>query len=1210
MFMELPVSGLHRLFHTTPSLLSSTSARTPTTLESVTEDAHTYDLLYPEPNTLRQTQHHAYPLKNGDPLSAALAATSHDDWGGLDIQSPDDVRIIIAQDGNVLAQQPRVLYDSQPPPPLPVGRQAYRSEGPEGGDIPGGLQATGIRRRNTSAQGSQQAPKSRHERRLSFAQSSQSQLTSPTSPSSPEAEFRGAFSNPKLRRASLRPATGGGESAQSRVARERREETEALLGCMFGSTGLPLVSSTKLHIKPAGSGVTSNGVTSPVALETPRGFPRRRTPLTRSTALEELHSLPPPGGPGLSETTDRNISRPNNSSIIITRIFSVDAANPVPLPDHVSTETKNPILASGPFQDQHLQELSAITAETEKAKQVKTPTYAVAIVLQLPADRHRSFPPSLHEATPVLGHSHDRLSQSPKQMGHWTWEDSTHQNGCISETDRDIENVIDHWNMLNRVASSLETVAQEKIRQLLRRAEANQARLPVQIPANAVNMHSYSKQKRLKQPSQRTIQLPCDALQQCTIIQKEAEMAGKRVALALKIRKVIAGQGRWGIWREEARWIERWAGKREQNFFFFNLLTAFLGTHTEWLDTLGPSWCRRRHTKQVHQSRRDVSIIQHRTVIVSSDKMAARRLIFLLSGFLPSTHFNSIQEEGNRPHSPWSCADYSQSPPSGISVLRQQSLRRTINRRQRGNRAVPNSKRHGRGASFSGQDLGFAQGLNSVVDSSVQQHGRRASDARSIRSLPLPISSSESTRKSSSTTTGTAIYDIPVPIPHFSSLSPESLLGTSAEARPGSSGSLASLSLKHTLTRSEGTDHSNTSTDSQSMSRWGSMISGFWSVRRGSSTDGSDALSSQDGLGISGVPRDRRGSRPMGKLAQMVEEIDRPLETRLGVQNSARALAATQGPTSVPSAPNLPEISTLPDHSTPAKNIPERPKIEHFPMKLSIDGNDGVVDVDLRMPNSFSSSFASSMSSPKATHTGASSFNESSLYGRNSSHEAFPSAPESMVDVAGWLKGYHQDFALQAVRPYKELKDDIIRSMRSEPIQAPPPSTGDPALMPWTEVCTTLIADAQDFSVTRLSLRRRAAPTSTSPTELPTTQLPTNASPAFEEEIVSEKIMDLDATLIDAVERVLAQSTHSSRAHSRTASPSRPDEGSALEVPRSECRRLVLGALEQVAKSVGEEQMGRGRDVRPGTQRERGVGLDSTLREGVRKWLNGGVGAV
>ena len=385
------------------------------------------------------------------------------------------------------------------------------------------------------------------------------------------------------------------------------------------------------------------------------------------------------------------------------------------------------------------------------------------------------------------------------------------------------------------------------------------------------------------------------------------------------------------------------------------------------------------------------------------------------------------------------------------------------------------------------------------------------------------------------------------------------------------------------------------------------MISGFWSIRRGSSTDGSDALSSPDGLGISGAPRDRRGSRPLGKLAQMVEEVDKRLQTRLGMQNSAKALAAPQGPTSVPT---LQETSTLPENSTPAKNIPERPKIEHFPMKLSIDGNDGVVDVDLRMPNSFSSSFASSMSSPKATHTGASSFNESSLYGRNSSHEVFPPAQESTADVAGWLKSYHRDFALQAVRPYKELKDDIIRSMRCEPIQTPPPSTDDPALTPWTEVCTTLIADAQDFSVTRLSLRRRSAPTSSSPAQSPSTQFTINSPPAMEEEILSEKIMDLDATLIDAVERVLAQSSHSSRAHSRTVSPSRHDERSAAEVPRSECRGLVLGALEQVAKSVGEEQMGRGRDVKPGTGSERSVGLDSTLREGVRKWLYGEVGMV
>ncbi|KAL9062260.1 MAG: hypothetical protein Q9157_009082 [Trypethelium eluteriae] len=50
-----------------------------------------------------------------------------------------------------------------------------------------------------------------------------------------------------------------------------------------------------------------------------------------------------------------------------------------------------------------------------------------------------------------------------------------------------------------------------------------------------------------------------------------------------------------------------------------------------------------------------------------------------------------------------------------------------------------------------------------------------------------------------------------------------------------------------------------------------------------------------------------------------------------------------------------------------------------------------------------------------------------------------------------------------------------------------------------------------------------------------------------------------------------------------------------LEVPRQECRKMVLGALEQVARSVQAEGKHRGGS---------NAAIDSTLREGVRKWLS------
>lgn len=1197
--MELPISGLQRLFHTGPSLSSAQSARKQLSLESVTEDAHTYDLLFPELSALRQTQNHAYPLRNGDPSSAALAANSHDDRGGLNIQTVRDVRIIIAQDGNLLGQQPKILYDSSPPPLSPVLRQGDGTEVSQSDEQRSPLQGMGLKRHNTGGQEAQTMSGPRHARGFSYGLNPEL-----ISPSSPEVEYRGAFSNPRLRRFGTRPVSSGSESLQSKIARERREETEALLGCMFGSTGFPMVSSTKLHIKPAGSSeVNSNAVNSPIAVDPISGRvpSRRSTPLTRSITVEDLHSYPP----RLSEDVDQTFSKSKNASMLITRLFPVDLADS----KTIQTPVAEASVATSTGESETVQESqnSASLAESEKAKQVKTPTYGIAIVLQLPPDRIRSFIPLVYTTTTAPSPHGNQLSHSPKGMDPSFGHEPLKPNEPSDNFDRNVEIVLDYWNIINRAISSLEVVLENKIKDLLINLETKYSRQPIWKPISEVGQFPKDKQKKVKQTSQQILYLPSNALQQSDVVRKEVDLVGKRVALALRTQKVIAGQGRWGIWREEARWIARWAGSREQNFFFFNLLTAFLGTHTEWLHLLGLRGFRRQHTRHAQRHRND-TILQQRTVIIASDKMAARRLVFLLSAFLPSTHINSTNEELNRPNSPWSNAAYSQSPPSGISALRQKPLRQTINRRQRGNRGGANLKVHERGVSFSDQDLPPSPGLISDVNRTAL-HSRRASDARSIRSLPLTISpTGDSTRKSSTTTTATIIPDTAVPIPHFSNVSPELLLGTSAEARPGSSGSFASLSLKHTLHRSEGTDRSNASTDSQSMSRWGSMMS-FWSTRRGSSTDESDVISSsQEGLGISGISRERRNSRPLGKLAQMVEEVETPPK-----RENAKISRGPSNPATIPLVEDM--LIQLPDQSTPARNIPERPNIEHFPMKLSVDENDGVIDIDLPMPHSFSSSFASSMSSLKASHTGASSFNDSSLHGRTSNPDSSVSGSGLTIDVVGWLKNYHQDFSLQAVRPYRGLDEEIRYSMRAEKNQESVPLlmplSNNPSVRPWTDICTTLVADAQNFSIHRLILRRRPALKSSTSN---------SATAAIEEEIVSEPIMDLDATLVDAVERVLAQSNQSSRtqsrthsrtssqAHSRTASPSHHDrhhrasDSPFLEVPRSECKKLVLGALEQVARSVGEEQEGRFYG-KPTEGKDRIV--DNTLREGVRRWLNG-----
>lgn len=1181
MFLQSSVSGLQRLFSTASSSLSPHTPRAQRQLESVTEEAHTYDLLYPEGETLKRGQHHAYPLKHGDPASIAAAANSSDDRGGLDIQSPRDVRIIIAQNANIHSSQPRIMYDSHPVISLPQARNGSSPETNEN-SRPRGGSLTGGTRRNSTNHRSHTAP---HSRQSSISQTASSIFNAPSSPLSPVSELGGLFGGAKTRH-NLRPATSDGETIQSKLAREEREEAENLLECMFGAAGFPSVSSTKLHVRPPKQTDADNNFRPSSAREpaSPGAFPKRRTPLTRSTTAEDLHCL----STSLSDEAHQPPPHSNTSSVLITRLFSVD-----PTGSHSTSNIPEGFHSLG--SDSHTHEDGPSKGKAEPSK---SPTYAVAVLLQMPVHRPRI-------STPSLGRFSGYSAISPRS---WSSEGPQRHSLLGTETSPNIDYVIGHWTMLIRALSCLEVAARYEIGNLLVETETPVLARPINGIPPASEKEPNFKAGKLKQPTRRTLQLCAGALQHCHSIRRLSERTANRIALALRIRKVVAGQGRWGIWREEARWVGKWAGGKEQNFFLFNLLTAFLGSHTEWLDSLGPSRYKRRHAKQSHNSYSEINSIQHRTVVVSQDKMAARRLIFLLSAFLPSAYVG-FQADGNsnQLEASWSNMAYSQSPPSTFPTNRQRSLRRTMNRKTGASRASPHITSHARSVSFSDAEL-FANDDSPTEDQSTQPRARRASDARSIRNAALPISFNGSdTRKSSTTTTATVVPDTAIGVPHFSGYSATRPLGTAAGPRPGSSGSLVSLSLRRTLSRSESSEKVATGSDSQSMSRWGSMISGFWSDRRTSSTEGSDPVaSSEEGLGISGIFNDTRGSRVATTLTEMVKEVDMQQNALTAGQGNSNTTSSSLTTTQLPHEP---------DEVSPTKCTDERKFRESFPLKLSIDEDDGVVDVDLPQTNSYSSSFESMASSPIAIRSAASSFNgRSSFHGRTSAHASQYSNPDISVDVTGWLRSYHPDFALQAVRPYDSLKEDIKHSMRTEPF--PTAATvakdnGDGHSDGWIDVCTTLLADTTTFTVTRLCLRRRNPASNHHQVDALLDLDPTDY--AEQEEIIEEPLMDMDPTLIDAVEKVLGHSGHSSRAPScapsRAPSPTRQNgpthnEGSPdIEVPRSECKRMVLGALEQVARSVSAE-LSKGKNVDVQRLGRDNFPTDSTLREGVRRWLS------
>ena len=1152
------VSGLGRLFHPASSSLSPHTPRGQRQLESVTEEAHTYDLLYPEAVSLQNHQHHAFPLRHGDPSSIAAAATSSDDRGGLNIQHPRDVRFIV---GQYIGGHHRVLFDTQPPLLPSATRKSLDREINE--------QMTEDLRRHGNMQRSRTAP---HTRQSSSSQTGQSIFGLAGLPLSPVNEMGGLFG-----RENRRPNTSDGETLQAQEAKEERQETDAMLSSMFGATGHRILAGTKIHIRPYSP--SQPEVLRPVSPGTTRqGSQRRRTPLTRSTTAEDLQSFVSTQNP---DSTIQRASRRQSSSILITRIFYVDSAdeNLRPTTGDGNAEPANGQSVNMPDAGEKRR---SRTLSDDRSRKYRTPAFAIAMVIHMPLPLQQTKTQSSARASPAFGQTNPLIiPESINQL-------------YSEEFDRSVEYVMAHWDTMTRALSSLEVIIRCEVSSELSQLDVNIVVPPVSPPASGPNSR-LSRMRALPLPA---LELPHGALQQSSAVQQAIDMTGKRVVSALQIHGVAVGQGRWGVWREEARGVGKWAGGWEQNFFLFNLLTAFLGNHTEWLDLMSPKLKRgKRSGSRDRVQQQQHEIIRHRTVIVSLDKMAARRLIFLLSAFLSPSQANPRRYDAAKSDASTSVPASSTSPLIASPISRRLSLRKTLSKSQLGS-----GYRSEHEVAVADTDVATeASDDRTITGSSTvyrkdghQQHTRRASDAVSIRSVALPITTAGPRfRTASTTTTATVLPESAIPVAHFSSFLPEPRSSMTGDQRPGSSGSIASLALHRTLSRSDSVDHSGTSADSQSTGRW------FWTSRRGSSTETSETpTSSAEGLGIS-VPKELHARRPTDRLSQMVEDVS---AAPVG-QNTSRT-----------HNDGIHECVDTSSRPSPPKDIAQAgDTIEPFPLDLSVNESDGVIDVKLPSLDSHASSFGSITSSPGASRTNPGDLREQlrppspSLSTAPTLHQQRRS--HSISEVAGWLRRFHQDLTLQALQPYDTLKEEIKYAMRTEPAPvAIPQRDGHEKSEEWTDVCTSLIADITTFTLTRLTLRRKNAFSSYHQADA---LLGRSTKDSLEEKFVEESLIDHDATLTEAVEKILSHSGQSSHltsrgpscAASRSNSPSRMtalsgESTPALEIPKSECKNMVLGALEQVAKGVRSELSGA-----PKSKDQDGSDAKDTLREGVRRWF-------
>ncbi|KAI9780263.1 MAG: hypothetical protein M1839_006823 [Geoglossum umbratile] len=1183
-----------------------TSARPANSLESVQEDIHTRHLLFPDASLLHQPHGHLYPLSGGASSPTVASASGFDCYGDLDLESPRDIRVLIAQDATG-SQGKALLYDSNPAQPAsPKPHNAFAAP-----EHPQPLSSAGIA----------------------------------------SAGFL------RARRRGTLPTSNPADIYQSQHTSfiKPEDEIKVLTDCMFGAAPLSYKgSSTKVHIIPTvGKSQSKSPNTSPTIGDGQGSFGRAEGRRRSHLAQSYTPSNPPPGT-RVANIPNTSVKANERKTVLITRLFSI-AVQPTPTlenRDHILTPG-NSVGSTHSFPFPRMTGAAA-PAPSKLSKAPRTAMYAIGLILQLPSPAQ-----STSGIASRSGYQHHNRRMSNSSNGHEIFSSSFESDNRIGsmfsdpsfgfeaslpisgDGDDRMEIIAQHWDVITRALSALQSITQEQIVESLRQAE-------LAAPTYATNVSR----------TRRSLELWPNALIDDEIIKRAIEVARLRVVRGLRIPRVVTGQGRWGVWREEARWVGRWAGGKEQNFFFFNLLTAFLGNHTQWLDALGPPWYRRRHQLQQRACSNEDLAIPSRTVIVASDKMAARRLIFLLSAFLPAMSSSGDSLSPYRPVTS-SSRGYSQSPPMP-SFMRKESLRRTINKRVN----VSRSNTYAEGQMKFSTSLHGSPPEDSATVVNNGPHSRRPSDTSSTRSKNLPILNNAAATSATTTTTVTPATTVP----HFSTHQTDPFAsGTAAEPRPGSSGSLASLNLMHTLKRNNSTNYSGHSTDSGTGSLWGSLISGFWSNRRYSSTEASVITGAEEGLGISGVQRSKFSS-PVVSSSNKLEEM--VAESR---GSKGRELCHSDLDEETPNRTRVPSLDQNTDSgqivgTPPSQAIPAPGRTLESPLKLSVDENDGVIDVDIQLPGFLNASLGSPMSSPSTAgfmsvaslEGGASSFGQTSACPFSSLEQ------ESPVNVAGWLKKYHADFALQAVSPHVGLEEDIKLSMKAEPtpsLTTLTPSVEGGPIDKWVDVSTVLIADTRNFSITRLRLKRRvklaaARPSSTSPpaneTGLPArsqygnpySQSQLNAGVEIldghlEEKLVEESIMDLDGTLVDAVEKIIAQSHygsgHQQPQHSSAALGSAPDSNTSsrsssrrgrritradsgmadpsmptLEIPRGECKNMVLGALEQVVLSVASDA-GAGRDEQQQQEQamrgsfgnifRKKVEVESTLREGVRKWL-------
>lgn len=842
----------------------------------------------------------------------------------------------------------------------------------------------------------------------------------------------GSGTNARRRASSHSTTRPMSPTARARLYDER-SDTLALLECVFGTVPLSYKGpGTRLHIlgdEIRASDLDGSSLTEKLQSGRPRLAPGKSSRQLQSTSPMLSGYSPSEGSRGARST------RPGKR-LLLTRVFSVEVPR-------IGWDVDD--------------EDNRITVRLRQARETtEFVTFAVAMVLRTPKEN----PFKVFSGQSLSGQSSilaEDGSLSPQRRasyhtGHTQPGSTTQRSRAESinthspDTQFDTDLVGEFWSNLSRPLAALHRMIKLRL---------------VEVMTDDLTL-ALRETKPGSQP-RRSPNLPPGRLQNDPYPRNFSDEICIRIQRGLRIPRVVPGHDRWGAWKEESRWFDRWATAHgQQRDFLAKILTVFFAVNKETLSSLD------RFLDSPHAPLRashgEDTGFPHRTIIVSDDKMAARRLEFLLAAFYPGARRSNNSKieisDGSTPPNHFSLSPFS---PRTASNHRGIHIRKSSVSKGAVDAAVSQP-----GSTSQSPNL-RSEHAQRFLD---KHHGRRRAESRETRSLdiPRPPLVSLTPQPKSTATTATAVHlNAHTHVASPGTWTPVDAQGTTAS---GSTASLAAISLRPAW-NSGGLENVPAKQPSRESS-WGwftSVLSGPKSQQPAQRTASVPALLS-----------DERRPSDSGTVIAKHE----PMNTAI-----TRELTPDHATTSLPpgDAENRMDRETAVD-LTPGEEV-ERGRTQYDageqswqsdmggsfdePFKISIDPDDGVVDVGMSLSGNFASGLGSGspLTSPEASAIWSTSV------GRTNRPDPRPhqrTRNQSSAQLAGWLKHFHPDFALQANKPDSQLVEQIMWAMELEP--TPMPAVLRSALggrretTKWIDVTETLIIDLQKFEIKRLKLRR------------------------------------------------------------------------------------------------------------------------------------------